>query len=83
MQATLIASNVDWGCDANSADGKFLVGWANTRTNNLVLLHNPKDAASFHSGHWNTSTNPDLEFVGVDSESRLPDGQILEKFPRS
>ena len=40
--------HVDWGYDANSADGIYLVGWANTK--NLVLLHNPKDAASFHSG---------------------------------
>ena len=73
--------HVDWGYDANSADGEFLVGWENT--NNLVLLHNLKDAASFHSGRWNTSTNPDLAFVSIDSDSRLPDRQILEKFPRS
>ena len=72
---------VDWGYDANSADGKCLVGWA--KTNNLVLLHNPKDAASLHSGRWNTSTNPNLAFVSIDLDSRLPDRQILEKFPRS
>ena len=41
--------HVDWGYDANSADGECLVGWA--RTNNLALLHNLKDTASFHSGH--------------------------------
>ena len=40
--------HVDLGYDANSTDGKCLVGWANT--NNLVPLHNLKDAASFHSG---------------------------------
>ena len=73
--------HVDWGYDANSADGECLVGWANN--NNLVLLHNPKDAASLYSGRWNTSTNPDLAFVRIDSDSRLPDRQILEKFPRS
>ena len=73
--------HVGWGYDANSADGKRLVGLANT--NNLVLLHNPKDAASFHSGRWNTTTNPNLAFVSIDSDSRLPDRQILEKFPRS
>ena len=72
--------HVDWGYDANSANGKCQVGCANT--NNLVLLHNPKDAASFHYGRWNTSTNPDLAFVSIDLDSRLPDGQILEKFPR-
>ena len=63
--------HVDWCYDANSADGKCLVGWANT--NNLALLHNPKDAASSHSGRWNTSTNPDLAFVSIDSDSRLSD----------
>ena len=72
---------VDWGHDANSVDGECLVGRANT--NNLVLLRNPKNAASFQSDRWNTSTNPDLAFVSIDSDSRLPYTQILEKFPRS
>ena len=67
--------------NANSTDGECLVGWANA--NNLSLLYNPKDAASFHSGRWNTSTNPDLAFVSIDSDSRLPDRHVLEKFPRS
>ena len=52
--------HVDWGYDANKADGKCLVGWANT--NNLFLLHIPKDAASFHSSRWNTSTVPNRIF---------------------
>ena len=73
--------HVDWGYDANNADGKCLVGWANT--NNLVLLHYPKDAASFHFGRWNASTNQALAFASIDLDSRLPDIQILEKFPRS
>ena len=30
-----------------------------------------------------TSTNPDLTFVSIDSDSRLPDRHALEKFPRS
>ena len=49
----------------------------------LVPLHDPKDMATFHSGCWNTSTNPDLAFVSVGPDSRLPDRRILEKFPRS
>ena len=57
-------------------------GWL-VNTNNLALLHNPKDAASFHSGDWNTSTNPELAFVGINLDSRLPDRHVLEKFPRS
>ena len=75
------SQHVDWGYDANSADGECLVGWANT--NNLALLHNSKDAASFHSGRWNTSTNPDPAFVSINSDSRLSDRHVLEKFPGS
>ena len=58
-----------------------MVGWSNT--NNLALLHNPTDAASFHSGRRNTNTNRDLAFVSIDLDSRLPDKYVLEKFPRS
>ena len=58
-----------------------MVGWAST--NNLSVLYNPKDAASFHSGRWNTSTNPAIAFVIIDLDSRLPDRRVLEKFPRS
>ena len=73
--------HVDRSYDTNSADGECLVGCANT--NNLALLHNSKDDASFHSGRWNTSTNPDLAFVSIDPYSPLPDRHVLEKFPRS
>ena len=72
--------HVDWGYDANSANEKYLVGWANTK--NLALFHNPKNAASFHSGRWNTSTYPDLAFVSIDS-GHLPDRYVLKKFRRS
>ena len=73
--------HVDWDYDANSADRECLVGWANT--NNLDLFHNPKEAASFHSGRWNAGTNPDLAFVSINSDIRLPDRHVLEEFPRS
>ena len=33
--------------------------------------------------NWNTGTNPDLAFAGVDPDSRLPDRRVLDKFPRS
>ena len=39
--------------------------------------------ATFHSGRWNTGTNPDLTFVSVGPDSRVSDRRILEKLPRS
>ena len=73
--------HVNWGYSSNSTDGECLVAWASL--NGLVPLHDPKDTATFHSGRWNTGTNPDLAFVSVGPDSRLPDRRILEKFPRS
>ena len=65
----------------NCADGVCLVSWASL--NGLVPLHHPKELATFRSVHWNTGTNPDMKFVSVDPDSRVPDRRILEKFPRS
>ena len=73
--------HVDWGYNTNSADGDCLLTWANS--NNLALLHDPKDEPSFHSGRWNTGTNPDLAFTTIGPSSLLPYGRVLEKFPRS
>ena len=38
--------------------------------------------ATFHSGRWNTGTNPDLTFISVGPDSHVPGRRILEKFPR-
>ena len=73
--------HVDWGYNTNSADGDCLLAWASS--NNLALLHDSKDEPSFHSGRWNTGTNPDLAFTTVGRDSRLPYRRVLEKFPRS
>ena len=73
--------HVNWVYRTSSADGECLVAWASL--NDLVPLHDPKDVAIFHSGRWNTGTNPDLTFVSGGSDSRLPDRRILGKFPRS
>ena len=73
--------DVNWGFRTSSADGKCLVAWASL--NGLVPLHDPKDVATFHSGRWSTGTNPDLAFVSVGPDSRVPNRRILEKFPRS
>ena len=35
---------------------------------------------TFRSGCWNTGTHPDLTFVSVGPDSRVPDRRILEKF---
>ena len=72
---------VCWGYRTSSADGECLVAW--TSLNGLVPLHDPKHVAAFNSGRWNTGTNPDLAFVSVGPDSRVPDRRILEKLSRS
>ena len=62
-------------------NGECLPGWASIY--NLALLYNQKDSASFHSGRWNSGTNPDLAFASADLDSRLTDRRVLEKFPKS
>ena len=73
--------HADSGYDENNPDGECLAGWASI--NCLAVLYNAKNPASFYSGRWNTGTNPDLAFVSVGPNSRLPDRRVLEKFPRS
>ena len=74
--------NIDIG-QVNFAvtDGECLVAWASL--NGVVPLYDPKNVANFHSGRWNTGTNPDLTFVSVVPDSPVPDKRILETFPRS
>ena len=73
--------HADWGYSANSVDGECLTGWASI--NCFALLCNPKDSASFLYGRWNSATNSDVTFASADSDSRLPDRLVLEKFPTS
>ena len=73
--------HVNWGYRTSSADRQCLVAWVSL--NNCVPLHDPKDVDTFHSGCWNTGTNPDLTLVSVGPDSRVPDRRILEKFSRS
>ena len=72
--------HVNWGYRTSSSDGECLVAWSSL--NGLVPLHEPKDVATFHSGCWNTGTNPYLAFVSVGPDSRVPNKCILEKLPR-
>ena len=73
--------HADWGYGTNSVNGECLASWASI--NNLAFLYNPNDPASFHSGRWNSGTNPDLVFASADLDSRLPDRRTLKKFPKS
>jgi len=73
--------HVNWGYNTKSPDGESLESWATS--NNLGLLYNPNETASFFSSRWNVSTNPDLAFASFGQDSRLPDRRVLGKFPRS
>jgi len=64
-----------------SPDGESLDSWATS--NNLGLLYNLKETASFFSRRWNVGTNPDLAFASLGQDSRLPNRHVLGKFPRS
>jgi len=70
-----------WGYSRSNKDGICLLEWAST--NNLTLLHDPKEPDSFHSARWNSGTNPDLAFVSTTDDQRAPTRRVLEKFPRS
>jgi len=73
--------HVNWGYNKTSPDGESLDSWATC--NNLGLLYNPKETASFFSHRWNVGTNPDLAFASFGQDSRLRDRRVLGKFPRS
>jgi len=77
----LYYQHVNWSYNKTSLDGESLDSRATC--NNLGLLHNPKETASFFSQRWNVGTNPDLAFASFGQDSRLPDRRVLRKFPRS
>ena len=61
--------------------GAWTPGWATS--NNLGLLYDPKETASFFSHWWNVGTNPDLAFTSFGQDSRLPDIRVQGKLPQS
>ena len=73
--------HVNWGYNTTSTNSESLDSWASS--NNLGLLHNPKQTTSFFSRRWNVGTNPDLAFANFGQDSRLTDRRVLGKFPRS
>ena len=54
--------HANWDYRTSSADGECLVAWSNL--NSLVPLQDPKDMATFHSGCWNSGTDPAFVSVG-------------------
>ena len=81
LNSSFNCPHADWCYGDSSVDGECLAGWASI--NNLAVLYNSKDSASFHSGRWNSGSNPDLAFASTDSDTRLPDRSVLEKFSDS
>ena len=73
--------HVNWGYSTTSPNSKSLDSWATS--NNLGLLYNPKETASFFSRCWNVGNNPDLAFASFGQDSRLPDRCVLGKLPKS
>jgi len=59
--------HVNWGHNTTSPDGESLDSWATS--NNLGLLYNPQETASFFSCRWNVGTNPDLAFASLGQDS--------------
>ena len=68
-----------WGYRLTTPDGSALEDWASA--SGVHLLYDPKEPDSFHSGRWNTSTNPDLAFVNLSGPS--PHRSVLDPFPKS
>jgi len=58
--------HVNWGYNTTCLDCESLDSW--TTSNNLGLLYNPKETASFFSRLWNVGTNPDLAFASLDQD---------------
>jgi len=63
--------HVNRNYNETSSHGESLDSWA--ASNNLGMLENPKETASFLSRRWNVGANPDLAFVCFGQDSRLPD----------
>jgi len=59
--------HVNWGYNTTFPGGEGLDSWATS--NNLGLLYNPKETASFFSRRWNVGTNPDLAFASLGQDS--------------
>jgi len=59
--------HVNCGYNKSSPDGDSLDSWATS--NNLGLLYNPKEAASFSSHRWIVGTKPDLALANFGQDN--------------
>jgi len=75
---TFNCQHVNWVYNKTSLDGESLDSW--TTSNNLGLLHDPRETASFSSHQWNVGTNLDLALASFGQGSRLSDRCVLGKF---
>lgn len=57
-----------WGYNDLDDCGQAVETWA--ESNNLTLVHDPKQPASFNSGRWKRRYNPDLIFTSSDISSQ-------------
>ena len=71
----------NWGYNKTSPDCGNLDSWATA--NNVGLLYDPKEAASFSSHRWDVGTNPDVALVSGDQDNPLQDRRVLGNFPLS
>ena len=47
----------------------------------LLSFINPNDSSSFHSGYYNSGTNPDRAFASAGLDSRLLDRRVWSSYP--
>ena len=59
----------------------MLEDWAST--NDLTIVWDPKESASFQAPERDMASNPDLTFVSAEIARLWPTRKVLEKFPRS
>ena len=69
-----------WGYSDNNKNGRTLANWCSN--NNLTILFDPKQPASFEFGRWRSKTNPDVTF-STPIRDTIPTRTILDRFPRS
>ena len=68
-----------WGYQETDSNDSTLEEWASAT--DVLLLFDSKQPASFRSGRWNKTSNPDLAFIKLAGST--PMRKVLDPFPRS